>query len=67
MALTWRKANWPDKTYHARTGNLSYAVDYNGRQWTVRGWINGVFSLYLDGPTMKAMKQAAADHAAANG
>jgi hypothetical protein len=67
MALTWRKDNWQDKTYHATTGNLSYTVDHNGRQWRVRGWVGGTFSLYRDGSTMKAMKQAAADHAAANG
>lgn len=63
MILKWRKASWPDKTYHANTGSLSYIVDYNGREWTVRGWIDHAFALYDNGATMKAMKQVAVDHA----
>lgn len=67
MALKWRKAAWPDKTYHARHGNLTYRVDFNGSRWTVRGWIDGDFALYDDGPTMSSMKQVSADHATKHG
>lgn len=64
--LTWRKAAWPDKTYHAVQGDLSYTVDYNGTRWVVRGWKESKFCLYRDGATMREMKAVAQTHADAN-
>lgn len=59
--LTFRPASWPDKTYHARKGEHSYTVDWNGSEWTLRGWIESQFSVYEAGRTCSAMMKLAND------
>ncbi|MGK5733209.1 hypothetical protein [Streptomyces sp. URMC 124] len=68
--LTWRKANWPARTYHARAadGSYTYTVDHDGNLWTLRAWHNGT-PVPLGYPTARsaaALQQLADDHAAAN-
>lgn len=69
VTLTWRKASWPKKTYYADHGKLTYRVDYAGSftGWRAMGWDDGTYCFYKDGPTMKAMRQAAVDHATKHG
>jgi hypothetical protein len=62
--LTWRKASWPAKTYHAKSGVHSYTIDYDGTAWCLRAWTNGKFTVYQHGPTASALQQIADDHAA---
>lgn len=70
--LQWRKASWPDKTYHARRGAYSYTVDHDGGGWRLRTWKNGTPTTvdgysYGDAHTASGLQQIADDHAAANG
>jgi hypothetical protein len=60
MALTWRKASWPDKTYHARQGARSFTADSDGQTWRLRGWIDGKFADFVqDLPSLRAAKAVA--------
>ncbi|MBT2384442.1 hypothetical protein [Streptomyces sp. ISL-11] len=40
--LTWHKASWPARTYHAKTadGSYTYTIDHDGTRWTLRAWCN---------------------------
>jgi hypothetical protein len=63
--LTWRKASWPAKTYHAKSGVHSYAVDHDGAGWCLRVWDGGKLVVYRHGGSTAAqMQQLADDHAA---
>lgn len=57
--LKWTKAAYPAKTYRARTGSLSFTIDGDGSEWRLRAWVDGKFSAYETGPTLKALKQHA--------
>ncbi|MES9522450.1 hypothetical protein [Streptomyces capoamus] len=58
-ALKWTRASYPASTYRARTGDLSFTIDGDGSSWRLRGWVNGKFSAYEAGPTLKALKEHA--------
>lgn len=64
--LTWRKASWPSRTYHAKTNGHTYTVDHDGTSWTLRAWRDGTPIAIAPhaASTAKAMQQAADDHAA---
>ncbi|MEU1309483.1 hypothetical protein ABZ419_11390 [Streptomyces cinnamoneus] len=69
MRLTWRKANWPTRTYHAKTGDgaFTYTTDHDGVRWALRAWHNGQY-VSLGYPTARsaaALQRIADDHATA--
>ncbi|GAA3018805.1 hypothetical protein Sfulv_55820 [Streptomyces fulvorobeus] len=62
MALTWSKASWADKTYHARQADRSFTADHDGCAWRLRGWTDGQFTDYVPNlKTLRDAKQQAAD------
>ncbi|RLU81094.1 hypothetical protein CTZ27_33165 [Streptomyces griseocarneus] len=68
--LTWRKARWPARTYHAKTtdGAFTYTIDHDGRSWTLRAWHNGT-PVPLGYPTARSaavLQRIADEHAAAS-
>lgn len=66
--LTWRKAKWPPRTYHAdaQGGAYKYTVDHDGGAWTLRAWHNGtpVPLGYPTGRTAAQLQKIADQHAA---
>ncbi|MFF7023000.1 hypothetical protein ACFY97_18605 [Streptomyces klenkii] len=66
--LTWRKATWPPRTFHADAGAYTYTIDHDGKTWTLRSWNNGT-PVPLGYPTARsaaALQRIADDHAAAH-
>ncbi len=64
MKLEWRKATYPDRTYHAVVRDRTYTVDHDGSRWTVRGWDGHELVLANHGPTRTSVKKLAEEHAA---
>ncbi|MEV5140358.1 hypothetical protein AB0K71_05885 [Streptomyces syringium] len=66
--LTWRKAAWPKRTYHARAGGYTYTIDHDGRSWTLRAWVDGkpVPLGYPTGQTVAQLQAIADGYAAAH-
>ncbi|MEU1373004.1 hypothetical protein ABZ442_04980 [Streptomyces triculaminicus] len=68
--LTWRKATWTDRTYHAtsKNGTYKYTVDHDGMSWRLRTWRTGTVA-YISFETAEsaaALQQIADDHAGAS-
>jgi hypothetical protein len=58
--MEWaRKAVFDYHEYRASHGNLNFCIDGKGRDWTLRGWIDGKFSVYEHGDSLKALKSLA--------
>lgn len=68
-ALTWRKASWPARTYHAKSGAFKYTVDHDGTSWTLRVWESGkaIPSPMPHGKSAADLQEAADAHATQNG
>jgi hypothetical protein len=66
--LTWRKASWPAKTYHAKRGAFTYTVNHDGTSWTLRVWENGkiIPSPVSYGKSAADLQEVADAHAAQN-